>query len=141
MKKHLIAYLPYLLFAVLFAKAAQAFRIAPGANLSEQILHLQNGFAIAFSQIGGMIPRDLLIGVGCAGLLRMAAYIKAQNAKKYRHGLEYGSARWGTAADIAPFIDKDFFYNIPLTKTERLTMASRVKIAKYAAAIGSYAST
>ena len=132
MKKRLIAYIPYLLLAVLFTKAAQAFRMAPGANFSEQLLHLQDGFSIAFSQIGCIIPRDLLIGVGCAGLLRMAAYIKAQNAKKYCHGLEYGSARWGTAADIAPFIDKDFFYNIPLTKTERLTMASRVKIAKYA---------
>ena len=132
MKKQLIANLPYLLFVFLFAKVAQAIRLAPGADLSEQLLHLGKGFASAFSHVGGMVPRDLLIGAGSAALLRMAAYIKAQNAKRYRHGVEYGSARWGTVADIAPFMDKDFFYNIPLTKTERLTMSSRPKQAKFA---------
>ncbi len=65
-------------------------------------------------------------------MLRMAVYLRSQNAKKYRHGMEYGSARWGTAADIAPYIDPDFFQNIPMTMTERLTMASRPKQPKYA---------
>ena len=77
-------------------------------------------------------PTDLLIGIAGAVILRMAVYLKGKNAKKYRHGIEYGSARWGTAADIAPYMDKDFFQNIPMTQTERITMASRPKQPKYA---------
>ena len=75
---------------------------------------------------------DLLLGIAGAVMLRMAVYLRSQNAKKYRHGMEHGSARWGTAADIAPYIDPDFFQNIPMTMTERLTMASRPKQPKYA---------
>ena len=75
---------------------------------------------------------DLLLGIAGAVMLRMAVYLRSQNAKKYRHGMEYGSARWGNASDIAPYIDPDFFQNIPMTMTERLTMASRPKQPKYA---------
>ena len=77
-------------------------------------------------------PVDLLIGIAGALILRLAVYMKGKNAKKYRHGMEYGSARWGTAADIAPYMDKDFFNNIPMTQTERITMSSRPKQPKYA---------
>lgn len=75
---------------------------------------------------------DLLLGIAGAAMLRMAVYLRSQNTKKYRHGMEYGSARWGNASDIAPYIDPDFFQNIPMTMTERLTMASRPKQPKYA---------
>ena len=75
---------------------------------------------------------DLLLGIAGAAAFRMAVYLRSQNVKKYRHGMEYGSARWGTSADIAPYIDPDFFQNIPMTMTERLTMASRLKQPKYA---------
>lgn len=77
-------------------------------------------------------PADLLIGIAGALILRLAVYMKGKNAKKYRHGMEYGSARWGTPADIAPYMDKDFFNNIPMTMTERITMSSRPKQPKYA---------
>ena len=91
------------------------------------------GFSAAFSNLlPSFQPTDLLLGIAGAAALRMAVYLRSQNARKYRHGVEYGSARWGTAADIAPYIDPDFFQNIPMTTTERLTMASRPKEPKYA---------
>ena len=125
--------LPYLLFVYPFDKLAQAFRLAPGADLSAKILSIGDGFTMAFSSPGlGLAPSDLLIGIAGAAVLRMAVYLKGKNAKKYRHGVEYGSARWGTAADIAPYMDPDFFQNIPMTQTERITMASRPKQPKYA---------
>ena len=133
MKKLFLLNLPYLLFVYPFHKLAQAFRLAPGANLSGKLLSIGDGFTAAFSSPWlSFHPTDLLIGIAGAVVLRMAVYLKGKNAKKYRHGIEYGSARWGTAADIAPYMDKDFFQNIPMTQTERITMASRPKQPKYA---------
>jgi len=133
MKKLVLLNLPYLLFLYPFDKLAQAFRLAPGADLSAKILSIGDGFTAAFSGMGPSLhPTDLLIGLMGAALLRMAVWMKGKNAKKYRHGMEYGSARWGTPADIAPYEDKDFFNNIPMTQTERITMASRPKHPKYA---------
>ena len=133
MKKLFLLNLPYLLFVYPFDKLAQAFRLAPGANLSGKLLSIGDGFTAALSSPWlSFHPMDLLIGIAGAVVLRMAVYLKGKNAKKYRHGIEYGSARWGTAADIAPYMDKDFFQNIPMTQTERITMASRPKQPKYA---------
>lgn len=133
MKKLFLLNLPYLLFVYPFDKLAQAFRLAPGADLSGKLLSIGDGFTAAFSSPWlSFHPPDLLIGIAGAVILRMAVYLKGKNAKKYRHGIEYGSARWGTAADIAPYMDKDFFQNIPMTQTERITMASRPKQPKYA---------
>ena len=133
MKKLFLLNLPYLLFVYPFDKLAQAFRLAPGADLSGKLLSIGDGFTAAFSAPWlSFHPTDLLIGIAGAVVLRMAVYLKGKNAKKYRHGIEYGSARWGTAADIAPYMDKDFFQNIPMTQTERITMASRPKQPKYA---------
>ena len=133
MKKLFLLNLPYLLFVYPFDKLAQTFRLAPGADLSGKLLSIGDGFTAAFSSPWlSFYPTDLLIGIAGAVILRMAVYLKGKNAKKYRHGIEYGSARWGTAADIAPYMDKDFFQNIPMTQTERITMASRPKQPKYA---------
>lgn len=133
MKKLFLLNLPYLLFVYPFDKLAQAFRLAPGADLSGKLLSIGDGLTAALSSLWlSFHPTDLLIGIAGAVILRMAVYLKGKNAKKYRHGIEYGSARWGTAADIAPYMDKDFFQNIPMTQTERITMASRPKQPKYA---------
>ena len=132
-KKLLILNLPYLLFVYPFDKLSQAVRLAPGADLSAKILSIGDGFTAAFSSLGlSFDPVDLLVGIAGAAVLRVAVHMKGKNAKKYRHGMEYGSARWGTAADIAPYMDKDFFQNIPMTMTERITMSSRPKHPKYA---------
>ena len=132
-KKLLILNLPYLLFVYPFDKLSQAIRLAPGADLSAKILSIGDGFTAAFSSLGlSFNPVDLLVGIAGAVILRVAVHMKGKNAKKYRHGMEYGSARWGTAADIAPYMDKDFFQNIPMTMTERITMSSRPKQPKYA---------
>ena len=132
-KKLLILNLPYLLFVYPFDKLSQAIRLAPGADLSAKILSIGEGFTAAFSSLGlSFDPVDLLVGIAGAVILRVAVHMKGKNAKKYRHGMEYGSARWGTAADIAPYMDKDFFQNIPMTMTERITMSSRPKQPKYA---------
>ena len=133
MKELFLLNLPYLLFVYPFDKLAQAFRLAPGADLSGKLLSIGDGFTAVFSSPWlSFHPTDLLISITGAVVLRMAVYLKGKNAKKYRHGIEYGSARWGTAADIAPYMDKDFFQNIPMTQTERITMASRPKQPKYA---------
>ena len=133
MKKLFLLNFPYLLFVYPFDKLAQAFRLAPGSDLSGKLLSIGDGFTAAFfSPWLSFHPTDLLIGIAGAVVLRMAVYLKGKNAKKYRHGIEYGSARWGTAADIAPYMDKDFFQNIPMTQTERITMASRPKQPQYA---------
>ena len=133
MKKLILLNLPYLLFVYPFDKLSQAVRLAPGADLSAKILSIGDGFVAAFSSLGlSLNPVDLLVGIAGAVILRVAVHMKGKNAKKYRHGMEYGSARWGTAADIAPYMDKDFFQNIPMTMTERITMSSRPKQPKYA---------
>ena len=132
-KKLLILNLPYLLFVWLFDKVGAAVRLSPGADASAKLLHLGDGFSAAFSSIAPSFhPADLLIGIAGAVIVRLIIYVKGKNAKKYRKGMEYGSARWGTAEDIKPYTDPVFENNIPLTQTERLTMNSRPKQPKYA---------
>jgi len=132
-KKLLILNLPYLLFVWLFDKVGAAVRLSPGADASAKLLHLGDGFTAAFSSITPSFhPADLLIGIAGAVIVRLIIYVKGKNAKKYRKGMEYGSARWGTAEDIKPYTDPVFENNIPLTQTERLTMNSRPKQPKYA---------
>lgn len=102
-KKLILANLPYLLFAYPFDKLAQAFRLAPGADLSAKLLSIQDGFSMAFaSPVPSLEPADLLIGIAGALILRLAVYMKGKNAKKYRHGMEYGSARWGNPGGYRP---------------------------------------
>ena len=132
-KKLLILNLPYLLFVWLFDKVGAAVRLSPGADASAKLLHLGDGFSAAFSSIAPSFhPADLLIGIAGAVIVRLIIYVKGKNAKKYRKGMEYGSARWGTAEDIKPYTAPVFENNIPLTQTERLTMNSRPKQPKYA---------
>lgn len=132
-KKIILPNLPYVLFVWLFDKAGQAFRLAQGADLSAKILNLGGGFTAAFENMAPSFhPVDLLIGIAGAVIIRLVVYFKGKNAKKYRQGMEYGSARWGNAQDIAPYMDSDFFNNVILTQTERLTMSSRPKNPKYA---------
>ena len=133
LKKTLLPNLPYLLFVWLFDKLCQAVRLAPGADASEKLLRIAQGFAEAFASLWlSLHPLDLLLGVAGAALVRLAVYLKAKNAKKYRRGVEYGSARWGRPEDIAPYIDPVPDWNIPLTRTESLTMTSRPKDPKTA---------
>lgn len=133
LKKVLLPNLPYVLFAWLFDKLCQAVRLAPGADASEKLLHIAQGFTEAFASLWlSLHPLDLLLGVAGAALVRLAVYLKAKNAKKYRRGVEYGSARWGRPEDIAPYIDPVPDWNIPLTRTESLTMTSRPKDPKTA---------
>ena len=133
LKKLLLPNLPYLLFAWLFDKLCQAVRLAPGLNASEKLLRIAQGFTGAFASLWlSLHPLDLLLGVAGAALVRLAVYLKAKNAKKYRRGVEYGSARWGRPEDIAPYIDPVPDWNIPLTRTESLTMTSRPKDPKTA---------
>jgi type IV secretion system protein VirD4 len=132
-KKWILPNLPYLFFVYLFDKAAQAFRLAPGADLSGKILYLGKGFAAAFASTApSFVLTDLLIGLASAALIRLIVYVKGRNAKKYRKGIEYGSARWGKAADIKPYVDPVFDNNVILTQTERLMMSNRPKNPKYA---------
>ena len=133
LKKLLVLNLPYLLFVYLFAKCGQAYRLAAGADASAKLLHLTNGISAAFaSPLPSLHPFDLCVGVAGAVAVRLIVYSKGKNAKKYRKGEEYGSARWGTAKDIAPYIDPKFENNILLTQTERLTMTGRPKDPKTA---------
>ena len=133
LKKYLLPNLPYLFFVYLFDKLCQAVRLAPGADASEKLLRIAQGFTEAFASLWlSLHPLDLLLGVAGAALVRLTVYVKSKNAKKYRKGIEYGSARWGTAADIAPYIDPVPDWNIPLTRTESLTMTSRPKDPKTA---------
>ena len=128
LKKVLLPNLPYLLFAWLFDKLCQAVRLSPGADASEKLLRIAQGFTEAFASLWlSLHPLDLLLGAAGAALVRLAVYLKAKNAKKYRRGVEYGSARWGRPEDIAPYIDPVPDWNIPLTRTESLTMTSRPK--------------
>ena len=132
-KKLLILNAPYLLFVYLFDKVGAAVRLSPGMDASQKILHLGEGFTAAFASAAPSFhPADLLIGIVGAVIIRLAVYMKGKNAKKYRKGIEYGSARWGNADDIKPYTDPVFENNIPLTQTERLTMNSRPKQPKYA---------
>ena len=132
-KKLLILNAPYLLFVYLFDKVGQAVWLSPGADLSGKLLSICSGFSAAFSNaLPSFAPMDLLIGIVGAVVIRLAVYVKGKNAKKYRKGMEYGSARWGNAEDIKPYIDPMFENNVLLTQTERLMMSSRPKHPKYA---------
>jgi len=132
-KKIILLNLPYVLFLWLFDKVGQAFRLAAGADLSSKILNLGGGFTAAFESMAPSLHLlDLCVGIAGMAVIRLAVYFKGKNAKKYRQGIEYGSARWGNAQDIAPYMDSDFSNNIILTRTERLTMSSRPKNPKYA---------
>ena len=133
LKRILLLNLPYLFFVYLFGKLGQAYRLAAGVGFSEKVLHCLDGFTAAFaSAVPSLHPFDLCIGIVGAALMRLAVYMKGKNAKKYRKGMEYGSARWGTAEDIKPYIDPVFDNNIILTQSERLTMSSRPKQPKTA---------
>ena len=126
LKKLLVLNLPYLLFVYLFAKCGQTYRLSAGADASAKLLHLTSGISAAFaSPLPSLHTFDLCVGVVGAVAVRLIVYSKGKNAKKYRKGEEYGSARWGTAKDIEPFMAPKFADNIILTKTERLMMSNR----------------
>lgn len=132
-KKIILPNLPYVLFLWLFDKVGQAFRLAQGSDPSAKILNLGGGFTAAFESMAPSFHLlDLCIGIAGAVIIRLVVYFKGKNAKKYRQGIEYGSARWGNEQDIAPYMDSDFSNNVILTQTERLTMSSRPKNPKYA---------
>ena len=132
-KKLLILNLPYLLIGLYASKLGQAYRLAAGTDASAKLLHIGEGFAAAFaSPFPSFHPQDLLVGLLCGAALRLAVYVRGKNAKKYRKDVEYGSARWGTAEDIKPFVDPVFENNIILTQTESLMMSNRPKNPKYA---------
>lgn len=133
LQKKLILNAPYVLFVYLFDKAAQAIRLSPGADASQKLLHLGDGFSTALaSPLPSFHPVDLLIGIAGAVIVWVAVYVKGKNAKKFRKNMEYGSARWGTHEDIAPYMDENSRNNLILTKTEGLTMNSRPKDPKAA---------
>ena len=128
LKKLLILNTPYVVIGLYATKLGEVWRLAEGTDASNKFLHLMDGLSAAFrSPFPSLYPADLLIGIVVGCLLRLAVYEKGRNAKKYRHNVEYGSARWGTHSDIAPFIDPDPWNNVILTKTESLTMNSRPK--------------
>lgn len=127
-KKLLLMNLPYLFVALFATKFGQAWRLSAGADASRKLLHLMDGLTTAFvSPLPSFHPADLCVGVLLTAALRLAVYIKGRNAKKFRKNVEYGSARWGRAEDIKPYIDPVFENNVILTQTERLTMNSRPK--------------
>ena len=128
LKKLLIPNLPYAVIGLYASKLGQVWRLAPGVDFPEKLLNIGNGFAQAFAvPLPSFHPTDLCIGLMLGAALRLAVHLKGQNAKKYRKNTEYGSARWGTAQDIQPYIDPVFENNIILTQTERLTMSGRPK--------------
>ena len=128
MKKLLILNLPYFLVGLFATNLGEAWRLAEGADSSAKILSFFHALPIALNNpFPSFHPLDLLIGILCGAGLRLAVYLKGKNAKKYRHNVEYGSARWGTAKDIEPFIAPKFEDNVILTKTERLMMSNRPK--------------
>ena len=133
LKKLIIPNIPYVFIALLATKLGQAARLAPGFDFSSKVLHFMEGLTMAFESIAPSFhPTDLLIGIAGAGILRLAVYVKGKNAKKFRKNLEYGSARWGTREDIAPFVDPVFENNVILTQTESLMMSNRPKDPKNA---------
>ncbi|MGI5873752.1 MAG: VirD4-like conjugal transfer protein, CD1115 family [Bacillota bacterium] len=132
-KKTVLLNIPYVFIALLATKIGQGWRLAPGSDFASKMLHLLDGFQAAFrTALPSFHPTDLLIGVLLTLILRLAVYIKGRNAKKFRKNTEYGSARWGTHEDIAPYEDPVFENNIILTQTERLMMSNRPKDPKTA---------
>jgi len=133
LKKWILPNLPYVGIALFAAKLGQAIRIAPGADFSGKVLHMMDGMHAAFSTAAPSFhPLDLCVGVLVAAAIRLTVYVKGKNAKKFRKNTEYGSARWGTHEDIAPYIDADARNNVILTQTEKLTMNNRPKDPKTA---------
>ncbi len=133
LKKLIIRNLPYAILGLCATKLGQAWRLAPGVSLADKLLRIMDGLVLAFqSAAPSFHPVDLLVGIACGVGLRFAVYMKGKNAKKYRHGAEYGTARWGNAQDIAPYVAPKFEDNIILTQTESLTMNSRPKDPKTA---------
>ena len=123
--KLLALYLPYILLGLVATNLGEAWRLAEGKELGEHIMSMMGTFPVAFANpLPSLHPLDLLIGFSCGTGLRLAVYLRSKNAKKYRHGMEYGSARWGNAKDIEPFMSPKFADNIILTKTERLMMSN-----------------
>ena len=132
LKKQIVLNSPYLLFVYLFDKLSQAYRIL-NVDISKKLLYLGTGLEYAFSHpLPSIHYIDLLIGILGALVIRLLVYSKSKNSKKYRQGMEYGSARWGTKKDIEPYMDDNFDNNVLLTQTERITMSSRPKHPKYA---------
>ena len=132
-KKLILLNLPYILMGLFSTNFGEAWRMAVGADASAKMLSFFSMLPVALaSWWPSLHPLDLLVGLCCCGGLRLAVYLKSKNAKKYRHGMEYGSARWGTHEDITPYIDPVFQNNVILTKTESLTMNSRPKDPKTA---------
>ena len=127
LKRYVLPNLPYLLFLWIFAKIGEAVRLAPGTDASTKLLGLADGFTLAFQTTMPSAALDWLIGLLGALIIRLAVYIKGKNARKYRKNVEYGSARWGTKADIAPYMDPKPENNIILTQTEGLMMSGRPK--------------
>ena len=124
--KLLALYLPYLLLGLVATNFGEAWRLAEGKELGDKIMSMMGTVPVAFANpLPSLHPLDLLVGLCCGAGLRLAVYLRGKNAKKYRHGMEYGSARWGTAKDIEPFMAPKFADNIILTKTERLMMSNR----------------
>ena len=124
--KLMALYLPYLLLGLVATNFGEAWRLAEGKELGERIMSMMGTVPLAFANpLPSLHPLDLLVGLCCGAGLRLAVYLRGKNAKKYRHGMEYGSARWGTAKDIEPFMAPKFADNIILTKTERLMMSNR----------------
>ena len=124
--KLIALYLPYLLLGLVATNLGEAWRLAEGKELGDKIMAMMGTFPMAFANpLPSLHPLDLLVGLCCGAGLRLAVYLRGKNAKKYRHGMEYGSARWGTAKDIEPFMAPKFADNIILTKTERLMMSNR----------------
>ena len=124
--KLLALYLPYLLLGLVATNFGEAWRLAEGKELGERIMSMMGTIPMAFANpLPSLHPLDLLVGLCCGAGLRLAVYLRGKNAKKYRHGMEYGSARWGSAKDIEPFMAPKFSDNIILTKTERLMMSNR----------------
>ena len=132
-KKLLILNIPYLILALLFTKVSQAWRLAAGYEFASKVLTLPDGFVSAFENpLPSLHSQDLVIGILFGASLRLVVYLKGKDAKKYRKGIEYGSARWGKSEDIRPFVDPLFNNNVILTQTESLTMSSRPKNPKHA---------
>ena len=124
--KLLALYLPYILLGLIATNFGEAWRLAAGKELGDKIMSMMGTIPVAFANpLPSLHPLDLLVGLCCGAGLRLAVYLRGKNAKKYRHGVEYGSARWGTAKDIEPFMAPKFADNIILTKTERLMMSNR----------------
>lgn len=132
-KKLILPNIPYVFIALFATKLGQAARLTPGTDFASKALNFMQGLTLAFENImPSFHPIDLLVGVAAAVIIRLVVYIKGKNAKKFRKNLEYGSARWGTREDIAPFVDPVFENNIILTQTESLMMSNRPKEPKNA---------